>query len=308
MVLISANASLPAGFGDDLPGFRGYTPAMLAHLNGLDARLAALLQKPQLMAIVNVTPNSFSDGTTDPAAAAGLARSAVAEGAAIVDLGAEASSFFRPGVAPVEAAEQLRRLLPVLHALRDLPALISVDTRSAAVAEAVIAAGAHLINDISAGTHDPAMFATAAALGVPIVLMHIAPSYPADPAQDDPDIFTTVRDYLVTRAAAAHAVGIPRHHIWLDPGIGFGKTPQDNWRLVDGAPALVAEGFPVVLGISRKRFLAARKIALPPELAPAGAHERDGASAYVTARAARAGVQIHRVHNVALCAKALRIG
>jgi dihydropteroate synthase len=274
------------------------------------------LRTPCLMGIVNITPNSFSDGGVffDPNAAAARARQLAADGAAILDLGAEASSFFRAGVEAVPAEEQLRRLLPVLERLRDLPAsvLISVDTRSAAVARAAIRAGAAIINDISAGTHDPEMLPTVASSSASIILMHISPNYPAPADADDPDIVATVRDYLAGRAAAALRAGIPAARLALDPGIGFGKTMADNWRLATRAHEISPE-FPIVLGVSRKRFL---ETARPPDAAlspewpnlvaafqASALHPRDAATAALTVLVARRRVAIHRVHEVALIAK-----
>jgi len=259
------------------------------------------------MGVVNVTPNSFSDGGDflDPDAAAEQARHLVAQGARVIDLGAEASSFFRPGVEPVPAEEQLGRLLPVLERLRDLPpeVLISVDTRSAQVAEEAIRAGAAIINDISAGTHDQELLPTVARAGASMILMHMSPNYPATPESDDRDIVATVRAYLAGRAAAAMRVGIAPERIALDPGVGFGKTMADNWRLALRAQA-VGSGFPVVLGVSRKRFLETAPppdVPLPPQWGEllvsfqAGAkHPRDPATAALTTLAV--GVPIHRVH------------
>lgn len=268
------------------------------------------------MGILNLTPNSFSDGNRflEPAAAVAEARRMVGHGAAVLDLGPEASSFFRPGVVAVDAAEQLRRLLPVLEALRGEFAgggpVLSVDTRLAAVAEAAIGGGADWVNDISAGTHDPAMLGAVARLGCPIVLMHIGPAFPANPERDDADIVGTVATYLAERVAAAVAAGVRREHIWIDPGIGFGKTPADNWRLVLGLERLGALGLPVVLGASRKRFLETEP---PEEVADWGAawararavghlaeHPRDVASAVVSVLGAARGAALHRVHNVGL--------
>jgi dihydropteroate synthase len=305
---------------DDRPISFRYNPAMFSFF-----QLPA--DRPRLMGIVNVTPDSFSDGGTffNPAAAAVHARTLASQGAGILDFGAEASSFFRPGIAPIPADEQLRRLLPVLDLLRDLPPTValSVDTRSAQVARAVLRAGdaadegADLINDISAGTHDPEMFEVVAEHGAAIILMHMTPGYPATPAQDDPDILATVRDYLARRAAAALAAGIAEDRIALDPGIGFGKTMADNWRLVLRAPELSSR-FPLVIGVSRKRFLDTApppNVALPPgwdalvaELKSIiekqkskieNSHPRDVASAALALLAPSA---IHRLHNVALAA------
>ena len=279
-----------------------------------------------LMGILNITPNSFSDGNAylDPAAAIAHGRRLAADGAAWLDLGAEATSFFRPGVAPVPAGEQLRRLLPVVEGLRDVAGVrLSIDTRSAQVARACIAAGAHLINDVSAGEYDPAMLSTVAELGVPIVLMHLSPCFPADPDTSDPDILATVRRALEARAAAALTAGVPRANILLDPGIGFGKTMRDNMILALGFAHLPHLDWPVVLGASRKRFLKQaddpffrgfehlrqHAAALAAGAGP-DAHERDALTAALVAYHAglppRAGGLIHRVHNVALCAQALR--
>ncbi len=290
--------------------------------------------RPSLMGIVNVTPDSFSDGRKffDPAAAAGHAKEMVREGAGIVDLGAEASSFFRAGVLPTEPGEQIRRLLPVIELLRDLPAEIamSVDTRSAAVARAVLHAGGHekrrwIINDISAGTHDAEMFRAVAEAGAAMILMHIGPGYPKTPAGDDGDILATVRGHLLERLGAAVAAGIAPEQIALDPGIGFGKTMADNWRLAMRggevvAPVAAALDKPViVIGASRKRFLETpppADVGLPPDWpgllealqrSEESSHPRDAASAALTAVAARRGAFIHRVHNITLARHALEI-
>jgi len=277
------------------------------------------------MGIINVTPDSFSDGGhfLDPPAAAGHARTLMEQGAAILDFGAESSSFFRPGIEPVPAEEQLQRLLPVLAFLGGLATnvAVSIDTRSALVARAILTTTSEnrqlrienpiLINDISAGTFDPDMFDVVAEHRSAIILMHITPEYPATPSADDPDILATVRDYLERRAAAAVAAGIAPDRIALDPGIGFGKTMADNWRLVLRAAELSTR-YPLVLGASRKRFLDTTP---PPDVAlPAGwhslvarlrshpltVHPRDPASAALAALTQPAA--IHRVHNVALVA------
>jgi len=269
------------------------------------------------MGILNITPDSFSDGGAflAPAAAATHARQLVAQGARILDLGAEASSFFRPGVVPVPPDEQLRRLLPVLELLRDLPpepgVALSIDTRSAQVARAAIRAGAAIINDISAGTHDPDMLPAIAQTGAAVILMHITPGYPATPPADDPDIFATVRAYLECRAQAAMATGIPPERIALDPGLGFGKTMPDNWRLALRA-AEISNRFPLVIGASRKRFLETPPppdVPLPPgwptliaRLQPRATHPRDPASAALAILTADRA--IHRIHNISLAATA----
>lgn len=295
------------------------------------------LTRPCLMGIVNITPNSFSDGNQylDAQAAITHAHALIQQGAAILDLGAEASSFFRPNVLPVPPEEQLHRLLPVIeklgHAPKGLPTppsapLLSLDTRSSLVARAGHAAGAHLINDISAGTHDPAMLPTVAELNIPIVLMHISPGYPAPPTQDDPHIVATVYKALLARVNAALTAGIPPQHILLDPGIGFGKTMADNWRLLAGISELATLGYPLVLGISRKRFLdptcrdslptnlptnlraclPSDPQSIPTHLSNETLHPRDHLTALLSAWAEQQipspRLLIHRIHNVALTA------
>ncbi len=340
------------------------------------------LPNPALMGIVNITPNSFSDTNRflDPAAALAHARQLAADGAALLDLGAEASSFFRPGIEPVPPEEQIRRLLPLLEQLpprspESPPVstqlsvlsisdsailrtkdsglrtpLVSIDTRSAEVARRCLAPtpsrgrAADLINDISAGTHDPAMFPTIAELGCPIILMHISPTFPDNPPADAPDILATVAAWLLRRVDAARAAGIRDDRILLDPGIGFGKTSRDNMRLALQFPALPNLPFPIVLGLSRKRFLTLlddtrwlgfepfRRALLPWLPAPDSEEPSSAGSsssliphpssfppharnlhtavltAYHAARPPRPHGLIHRVHNVALSAQALRVG
>jgi dihydropteroate synthase len=273
------------------------------------------LTGPAFMGIVNITPDSFSDGGKYfiPGEAVEHARALAKQGAQVIDLGAEASSFFRPGVTPISNEEQLRRLRPVLAGVTSVAhAFISIDTRSSEVARETLAQGAHIINDISAGTHDPAMFD--AIVGGPrgggaVILMHMGANYPENPVNDDPDIFETVRGYLEKRVDAALEAGIPRDKIAVDPGLGFGKTPYDNWTLAFRAQELQSLGVPVVLGASRKRFL---ETLPPPQFAPnwrtvlahysSGnfVHHLDAATAALTHIAIENGVAMHRVHNVNL--------
>ena len=210
------------------------------------------------MAILNCTPDSFSDGgrwVDGGAIAAGIAM--VAAGAAWLDVGGESS---RPGAQPVLAADELARVVPVIRGLRaaGVTVPISIDTVKAAVAAAALAAGATAINDISAGD-DPAMFPLAAATGCHLILMHrqgppptmqVAPHYT--------DVVAEVGDHLAVRVAAAMAAGIARSRLFVDPGIGFGKTVAHNLALLRGLPELSQRlNLPLVVGISRKRFLAA---------------------------------------------------
>jgi dihydropteroate synthase len=282
----------------------------------------AKLPRPAYIGIVNITPNSFSDGNQflDPAHAVAHGRDLLAQGAAILDLGAEASSFFRAGVIPTAPDEQLRRLLPVLEQLTTLPNIrLSIDTRSAQVAAeclAVIAGRVEncIINDISAGTHDPAMLQTVSDHKASIILMHISPCYPDSPRENDPDILHTVEEYLAQRIVAARAAGIPHEQIAIDPGVGFGKTAHDNWTLVLRAHELQAKlRTPLVLGCSRKRFLETPPPAslLPVETWQALTrtcsqeienrkskleHPRDPATLALTELTRQRGIYLHRLH------------
>jgi dihydropteroate synthase len=204
---------------------------------------------PLIMGVVNVTPDSFSDGGLyldhDAAVAHGL--EIVAEGADVVDVGGEST---RPGAVPVPVEEELRRVLPVVEALAP-HVRVSIDTRKPEVAEAAIAAGASLVNDVSASLH-PVVAAAGPSVGW--VAMHML----GDPRtmQENPvydDVVADVRDFLVARAGAARDDGV--QEVWIDPGIGFGKTPSHNWSLLRHLDVLVATGYPVVVGTSRKRFL-----------------------------------------------------
>ena len=257
------------------------------------------LSEPQVMGILNVTPDSFSDGGRfvgrDQALA--HARTMVAEGAAIIDVGGEST---RPGAAGVGLQEELDRVLPVIEALRaELPVIVSVDTSKADVMRAAVAAGAGLINDVRA-LREPGALDTAAAGGVPVCLMHMQgeprsmqhrPNYT--------DVVTEVRDFLLDRAVACRAAGISERRLVLDPGFGFGKTLEHNLRLLKHLPVLVEAGYPVLVGLSRKSMVGAL-LDLPVE-------QRAGPSATLAALAAWLGARILRVHDVAKTVQALRL-
>ncbi len=280
-----------------------------------------LAGRPVLMGVVNVTPDSFSDGGQfisaagmDHARAVDRALELARQGAEIVDVGPEASSFHRPGIAPIDAAEQMRRVAPVIHGIRERDAsgklIISVDTRSSVVAEKALAVGAAMINDVSSGEHDPRMFAVAAAHDCPIILMHGRRETPGKSPEPYDNVCDEIISYLLQRAALAQAAGVRRERIFLDPGIGFGKTMADNWRLLAAIEKLVETGYPIVLGVSRKRLLTEITGANRTEDSAPGARGtdwtgRDLATALVTVLAAERGVRVHRVHNVALAAQAL---
>ncbi len=211
----------------------------------------------EIMGVVNVTPDSFSDGGTfdDDAAAIRHARRLVEEGAAIVDIGGEST---RPGAAPVPAEEELRRVVPVVEGLTALgtPARISVDTMKLRVAVAAVEAGATYVNDVTAFRHDPELASFVADRGLDCCLMHMLGeprTMQQDPRYDD--VVSDVKAFLEERLAAAVAAGIPEERVQLDPGIGFGKTLEHNLELLRRLGEIAAIGRPVVLGTSRKSFI-----------------------------------------------------
>jgi dihydropteroate synthase len=254
------------------------------------------------MGIVNLTPDSFSDGGRflAPRQALDHARRLIAEGADILDLGAEST---RPGAAPVSQQTELERLLPLIEAIRQDSAVpISIDTMKPAVAQAALTAGATIWNDVTALGYDSNSLATAAGLGCDVVLMHMR----GEPRtmQDDPryeDVAAEVEQFLLRRAKAAQQAGVVRDRIWLDPGLGFGKTTAHNLSLIAALPRLVSHGYRVLLGASRKRFLAA--------LHPAAADPADRLAGSIAAAlaGARAGVAAVRAHDVAATIQALDV-
>lgn len=256
---------------------------------------------PRLMGIVNVTPDSFSDGGMFLAAEAAIAHGfrLAEEGADILDIGGEST---RPGADEVSADEEIARILPVIEGLKArVGAALSVDTRKPEVARAAVAAGAAIWNDVSALTYSADSLETAAALGCEVVLMH-AQGAPKT-MQDDPrydDVVSDVADFLAARAAAAEAAGVARARIVLDPGIGFGKTTGHNLALLAGLGRIAALGYPVLLGASRKRFIAALDRDGP-------AQERLGGSLAAVLAGFSRGAAIFRVHDVAATRQALAV-
>jgi dihydropteroate synthase len=258
------------------------------------------LDQPQVMGIINATPDSFSDGgqfaDAGDAALAGAEMASL--GAAIVDVGGEST---RPGASAVWEGDEAERVVPVIRQISGGGAAVSVDTRKAAVMEAALAAGARLVNDVSALTFDPRSAGVIAASGVPVVLMH----HQGDPQtmQDDPrydDVLVEVYEWLEGRIAAAESAGIARDRILIDPGFGFGKSVAHNLELMNGLALFHSLGCPVVVGASRKRTIGA----LSNE-APAG--QRLGGSIAFALKAAEQGAQIVRVHDVPETMQALRI-
>jgi dihydropteroate synthase len=255
------------------------------------------------MGVTNVTPDSFSDGgrLLAPDAALAHARRLIADGAHILDVGGEST---RPGAAPVPEAEEIARVVALIRAIRAETAVpISIDTMKPAVARAAVAAGATLWNDVAALRYAPDALDTAAELGCEVVLMHMQ----GEPAtmQAEPryrDVVAEVASFLASRAEAAIAAGVARERIWLDPGLGFGKHMLDhNLPLLAHLDAIVALGFPVLLGASRKSFISA---------VDGGGRDPDqrlGGSIAAALAGAAAGVAAVRVHDVRETVQALRV-
>ncbi len=259
-----------------------------------------LVARALVMGVVNVTPDSFSDGGRflDPEAAIAHARALLAEGADLLDLGAEST---RPGAAPVPAAAQLARLTTVVETLvRESDATLSIDTSDPTVAAHLLDLGARVVNDVSA-LGDPRMAAVVAARGAGLVLMHMRgtpTTMQAAPRYDD--VAREVRDFLAARQAMAVAAGIPAERIALDPGIGFGKTLRHNLELLARLPELAALGRPVLVGVSRKSFLGSLLDDAPVDQRLAG-----GLAA--AAIAVQLGARIIRTHDVRETVRAVRV-
>ena len=252
------------------------------------------------MGVLNVTPDSFSDGGKwlDQAAAVARGLEMLRNGADVIDIGGEST---RPGAEPVPADEEIRRIVPVIKALREeTAARISVDTFKPEVARAAVEAGADIWNDVMALRADGAV-KTAAELGVPVILMHMAgtpQTMQKNPQYDD--VVSEVCDFLTDRADIAMAGGVNADSIWLDPGIGFGKSLDHNLALMHHLDEVIGLGYPVLFGASRKRFIAA---------IDEGAEEMErlGGSLAAALRAAQAGAAMVRVHDVRMTVQALKV-
>ncbi|MCG2802779.1 MAG: dihydropteroate synthase [Cellulomonas sp.] len=258
------------------------------------------------MGVVNVTPDSFSDGGRwldhDAALAHGL--ELLEQGADLVDVGGEST---RPGAERVPVDEELARVLPVIGALVGHGVLVSVDTTRAQVAQAALDAGAVLVNDVSGGLGDPDMAPLVAATGAAYVATHWrGPSDVMDAADSYGDVVTDVRRELAARLAVLRAAGVRDDQVVLDPGLGFAKSGASNWPLLGRLDELVADGFPVLVGASRKRFLGT--LLAGSDGTPAPPTARDGATAAVSALAAAAGAWAVRVHEVRASVDAVRVG
>lgn len=258
------------------------------------------LSRPLIMGIVNVTPDSFSDGgdrfQAETAIAAGLAQHDA--GADLVDIGGEST---RPNAEPVSPEEEQRRVLPVVQALASAGVPVSIDTRNAQTMAAALDAGARIVNDVTALTHDPGALPLVAERKVPVILMHMRgtpQTMQQDPQYDD--VVGEVADYLLKRAKACEAVGIAAQDICLDPGIGFGKTMAHNLALLAGLERLVDLGYPLLIGVSRKAFIGRLAGGAEPKT-------RSPGSIAAALAAIAKGAAILRVHDVAETAQALAV-
>lgn len=259
------------------------------------------LDQPQVMGILNVTPDSFSDGVhhvDDPAGAAQVGIDMSVAGAAIIDVGGEST---RPGSAAVWEGDEIARVVPAIERLARSGTAISVDTRKAAVMEAALNAGAHVVNDVAALLYDERALEVVVRAGCPVVLMHSP-----DPARGPHggngygDVLVDVYTWLEARVDAVVAAGVDRGKILIDPGIGFGKGLQENLALLNGLALFHGIGCPIVLGASRKRMIGALSNEAP-------ADARLGGSIALALKGAEAGAQLIRVHDVFETAQALRV-
>ena len=292
---IAAAADLAGGAGEDWA-------ASLQRLQRPRPPIAGLaMDRPRLMGIVNVTPDSFSDGGRwlDPGTAVAHGLQLEAEGADILDIGGEST---RPGAEPVASEEEVQRVMPVVAALaRQVRVPISIDTRNAEVMRRAADTGARIINDVAALGHDPGALRVAAESGLPVVLMHAQGdprTMQIDPRYDD--VVLDVYDWLEARIAACEAAGIARDRIVVDPGIGFGKTRDHNLALIGSLGILHGLGCPILLGASRKSFVGRLSGGAP------AAGRMPGSVAAALLGAAQ-GVQVLRVHDVAATRQALAV-
>lgn len=274
----------------------------LRRLSGHRPTIAGLdMGQPQLMGILNVTPDSFSDGGQydELGAAVAAARQMISDGASLIDIGGEST---RPGAAYVSEDDEISRTAPVIAALSAATGVaISIDTRKAPVAAEALSSGANLVNDVSGFTFDTALAPLVAQAGVPVCIMHAQ----GDPAtmQDEPiyeDVLLDVYDFLAVQIDRLEAVGVLRDQIVIDPGIGFGKTLDHNLALLRGIAIFHALGCPILLGVSRKGFIGT--IGKEPQ-----ATARAPGSIAVGLAALAQGVQFLRVHDVAATAQAVRL-
>ena len=280
-------------------------PAMTCMVSGRDDQEAATTTRPRpsfdiraatrplVMGVLNVTPDSFSDGGqfADPDAAIRQAERMAAEGADILDIGAEST---RPGHKPISAEEELARLLPILSSIVGLGLPVSVDTMKASVAETCLSYGVGIINDVWGLQHDPDMAGVVARHHVPLIIMHNRTA-----ADSTIDILDDIAAFFTRSLKLAEDAGIRRERIILDPGIGFGKTVEQSIETLAHLPRLMQFGLPMLIGLSRKRFIAS--------VSPSEPHERLAGSIAANVLAVQAGAAIIRVHDVAETVQALRV-
>ncbi|MCX8033157.1 MAG: dihydropteroate synthase [Thermoleophilia bacterium] len=288
-------------------GLRALASSIQAALDNYDKAVPEsslsleLAQLPLLMGVLNVTPDSFSDGGDfrEVNAALSHARRMVEEGAALIDVGGESS---RPGADPVDAEEELRRVLPVIRALApELPGRISVDTYKAEVAAKALAEGAYMVNDISAFRMDPEMVAVVRDADCPVVLMHMLGT--PKTMQNNPqyrNVVSEIYDFFVERLNWAVDHGVREANLLIDPGIGFGKTTAHNLEILRNLAAFRSLGRPLVIGASRKRFLGEILGISEPK-------GRDTATAFTTVLATLAGAHVIRVHDIPVNRDAARL-
>ncbi len=269
--------------------------------------LRSSTSRPLIMGVVNVTPDSFSDGGRwfEPSAAIEHGNLLLEQGADLLDVGGEST---RPGAGRPSEEEELARVIGVVRALADQGAQVSVDTMRSRVAAEALEAGAQLINDVSGGLADPQMAPLVASAGVPFVAMH----WRAHSAQMDlearyADVLAEVIAELEQRVAGLLAAGVGREAIILDPGFGFSKDAGHNWALLAGLEQVVALGHPVLVGTSRKRFLGRLDLTAGPDAEPTPPTERDAATAATSLLAAQAGAWAVRVHDVPSTRDALSV-
>ncbi|GEA82723.1 dihydropteroate synthase [Cellulomonas uda] len=271
---------------------------------GLPAELSRA-DRCLVMGVVNVTPDSFSDGGRwfTPAAAVAHGLTLLEQGADLLDVGGEST---RPGARRVPVHEERERVLPVIRELVRRGATVSVDTTRAQVAREAVEAGALVVNDVSGGLADDAMYEAVAATGAVYVAMHWRGHADVMDGMDRyDDVVDDVRRELAQRVAALRAAGVRDEQVVLDPGLGFAKSGASNWPLLARLPELVADGFPVLVGASRKRFLG--HLLAAPDGTPAPPLRRDHATAAISALAAAAGAWCVRVHEVAASVDAVRV-
>ena len=278
---------------------------MSRHPSGLPEPLAQL-DRPIVMGVLNVTPDSFSDGGSHFEVTSAIAHGITMQrdGADVIDVGGEST---RPGSTRIDAQEELHRVLPVVSALVAAGVHVSIDTMRAEVARECVIAGACIVNDVSGGLADQAMYAAVAQLDVPYVIMHwrghgSVMNSLASYADVSAEVFSEINERLV----AATAAGVNPEAIIIDPGLGFSKEPDDNWQVLNQLAGLVDLGYPVLIGASRKRFLGsllAASTGVPRDFA-----ERDAATNAISAIAAATGVWGVRVHNVKSAVDAVLVG